>query len=353
MKPLATEPLIAGLRRALRDAGSPWADAALEPLTDKGLAHHHLRIVGSGLLARLPKQSQMGLDAADNLAYEAACYARAAPGGHGPRVHGLLPVSVALPRGGLLVDEVQGRAARLPGDLPAITRALAALHALPLPPRTARAPLLDAADALAALRDEIEAQAAHLDAAALLPATRRAIDDARRRLAERCARPARPERRLIAFDGHPGNFLVRADGEAVLVDLEKARYGYPPLDLAHATLYTSTTWDVQTRAVLARADVRAAYEAWQHACPGGPAQRAWFVPLREAMWLWSMTWCAKWRVLSPRAARPADGGEDWSSEHSSSALVAHVRERVDHYLGREAVDFVRDELDVLERLLRD
>jgi hypothetical protein len=353
MKPLATEPLVAGLRRALRDAGSPWAGAAIEPLTDKGLAHHHLRIIGSGLLARLPKQSQMGLDAAGNLAYEAACYARAAPGGHAPRVHGLLPLSAALPRGGLLVDEVQGRPARLPGDLPAVVRALAAMHALPLPPSAARAPLLDAGDPLAALRDEIEAQAAHLDAAALRPATRRAIDDARRHLAERCAQPARPERRLIAFDGHPGNFLVRADGEAVLVDLEKARYGYPPLDLAHATLYTSTTWDVQTRAVLAVADVRAAYETWQQACPGGAAQRAWFVPLREAMWLWSMTWCAKWRVLSPRAARSADTGEDWSSEHSSGALVAHVRERVDHYLGGEAVDFVRDEFDVLERLLRD
>jgi len=340
--------LLVGLRQALADARSPWADAPLELLGDKGLAHHHVRLAGSGWLARVPKQSQMGLPAAQALDYETACFERAAPSGHVPALRGRLPVSDALPRGALLVDEVSGRPARLPEDLDAIMRALAAIHSLPLP-AAGRAPLIDAADPLDALRAEIDVQAAHLDAAALAAQARAQVERIRERLVRQCARSERPPRRLIAFDGHPGNFLVRDDGTAMLVDVEKARYSYPPLDLAHATLYTSTTWDVDTRAELMPAQVIAAYETWQRHCDLGPALRPWFVPLRAAMWLWSITWCAKWRVLSPRAARARADGEDWSREHSSDALVEHVRERVDCYLALPAIERVVDELEVLQR----
>jgi Phosphotransferase enzyme family len=341
--------LLASLRQALREARSPWADAPLTVLGDKGLAHHHVRLVGSGLLARLPKQSQMGFDAAANLAYEAACYERAAASGHVPRVDGTLPVSAVLPRGGLLVEEIVGRTARLPDDLTAIADAFAAIHGLPLPAPSARAPLIDAADPLAALRAEIDAQAAHLDAAGLTPAARALIDTTRAQFSRQCEGTARPPRRLIAFDGHPGNFLIRSDGSAVLVDLEKARYSHPPLDLAHATLYTSTTWDIDSRAELTTAQVLDFYDAWQRRADAHGEQRAWFVPLRAAMWLWSVTWCAKWRVLSPREASASADGEDWSHDRSSDALIAHVRERVDCYLSLPAIQRVVNELDELAR----
>ncbi len=341
--------LLASLRHALRKARSPWADAPLIALHDKGLAHHHVRLVGSGLLARLPKQSQMGFDAAANLAYEAACYERAAASGHVPRVEGTLPVSAALPRGGLLVEEIVGRTARLPEDLAAIAEAFAAIHGLPLPTAAARAPLIDAADPLTALHDEIDTQAAFLDAATIEPGARSLIDAARIRFAQRCAQAERPPRRLIAFDGHPGNFLIRSNGSAVLVDLEKARYSHPPLDLAHATLYTSTTWDIDSRAELTTAQVLAFYDAWQQRADPRGEQRAWFVPLRAAMWLWSITWCAKWRVLSPRDASTSADGEDWSHDRSSDTLIAHVRERVDCYLSLPAIERVVSEMDELTR----
>jgi hypothetical protein len=44
---------------------------------------------------------------------------------------------------------------------------------------------------------------------------------------------------------------------------------------------------------------------WARRWPGGA--RPWHGPLRRAMWLWSLTWCAKWRVLSacaPTAPAP-------------------------------------------------
>ncbi|WP_298827387.1 hypothetical protein [uncultured Piscinibacter sp.] len=339
--------LAASLRTALRDARSPWAGATLEALPDSGLAHAHFRLAGTGVLARLPKQSQMDLRAADNLAYQAACFERASASGHAPRLHGVLPPSPALPRGALLVEEIIGRPARLPGDLMAIADALAAIHALPLPDAGTRAPLLDPPDPLALLRDEIEAQAVHFDAAGLDAASRRAIDAQRAALAACCARIERPPKRLIAFDAHPGNFLLREDGRAMLVDLEKARYSLPPLDLAHASLYTSTTWVLAISAVLTPAQVRGFQARWLQRCAGGDAWRGWLLPLRSAMWLWSVSWCAKWRVLASRPARQGSDGEDWSAERSEAVLVAHVRSRVDDYLSAQGVQRVVDELAAL------
>ncbi len=338
-----------GLQQSLRAHRPDLARCALVPLSDKGLAHHHVRLEGSGLLARLPKQSQMGLAAAANLAYEAACFQRAAGCGHVPALAGVLPAGPALPRGGLLVEEVVGRPVRLPDDLAAIAAALAAIHALPLPPPATRPPLLDAADPLSALRQEIETQALHLPAAGLAPQVLALVARAQTDLARHAGRDERPARRLIAFDAHPGNFLLRADGSAVLVDLEKSRYSHPPLDLAHATLYTSTTWDLASHAVLSPAQVDATYLAWERAADLGPSQRPWYLPLRLAMWLWSVTWCAKWRVLSVRRAAAGADGEDWSQNLTADALVAHVRGRVDCYLSLPVVQQVVDELDQLGR----
>lgn len=344
--------LLSDLRSALSRAQHPLRASDLQPMPDKGLAHDHVRLVGSGWLARVPKQSQMGLDAAHNLAYQRACFERAAPSGHTPALHSVLPPSSDLPRGALLVQEIEGRAARLPQDLGAIVSALAAIHALPLPAASHRAPLLAAADPLRDLHQEISAQAQHLSAARVAPAVASAVAAELQALADRCAQPARPPRHLIAFDGHPGNFIVRADSSAVLVDLEKCRYSHPGLDLAHATLYTSTTWDVATQAVLSQSEVAFAYRAWVQAMgPAADAAQPWAVPLRRAMWLWSVTWCAKWRVLAHQPSRASSAGEDWSEERSDSELIHHVRDRVDHYLSGPVVERVRQEFDALDRAL--
>lgn len=346
------DPLIDALHLALPAAGIDTAGLVLQRLPDTGLAHDHVRLVGRGLLARVPKQSQMGLSAEHNLAYQAACFTRAAASGHMPVLHGVLPPQPGHPplaRGALLVQEIVGRPLPLPDGLPALVDALAALHRLPLPPAEARAPLQDPADPLAALAMEIEAQAAHLPAAALAPASRRGIDGALADWRRTLAAPARPPKRLISFDAHPGNFLLQPDGRAVLVDLEKARYGPPPLDLAHATLYTSTTWDVATRADLPLAAVRDAQMRWLQAVGEHDLWHPWLLPLRNAMWLWAVTWCAKWRVQSAAARSAGADGEDWSAERSDPALVAHVRGRVDHYLSPVGVARVLDELSALRR----
>ncbi|MEM9782189.1 MAG: aminoglycoside phosphotransferase family protein [Pseudomonadota bacterium] len=356
----APPPMIDGLKAALTAAG---IDAVPEPMADTGLAHLHFRLPGTGLIARCPKQSQMRLGAAENLAYQAACYRRASASRHAPTLERVLEPSDALPRGALLVEEIIGRTARLPEDLAALTDALAAIHRLALPAPAERAPLLAPDDPLADLLAEIGAQAAYLDAAAVAPATRRVLEEGVAALRALAAGTDRPPKRLISFDAHPGNFLLDAAGRAVLVDLEKGRYSAPQLDLAHATLYTSTTWDVASYAVLSTEQVIAAYRRWLDAVAGedwagenrqggaGEAARRWAVPMRRAMWLWSMTWCAKWRVLSVREATAGGAGEDWSAERSEDALVAHVRGRVDHYLDPETATRIATEFDALAAAL--
>jgi len=345
--------LLSSLRHALIDTGHPLAGAGLHRLPDKGLAHDHVRLEGSGLLARVPKQSQMGLAAADNLAYQRACFVRAQACGHTPQLHGVLPPSDALPRGALLVEEIVGRPVRLPEDLPALAQALAALHALSLPAPAGRPPLRADADPLHALLDEVRQQAAWWPEAGVHAEVTRCLQAELADLAWWCSQPARPGVTLVAFDAHPGNFIVRQAGDAVLVDLEKCRYSHPGLDLAHATLYTSTTWDIDGRCELSTDEVAGFYQRWAARAGTAHAMGAagWHLPLRRAMWLWSLTWCAKWRVLSQQGARSGGDGEDWSALRSEDRLVAHVRERVDHYLDPDVVRQIREGFGMLAAAL--
>jgi hypothetical protein len=343
-------PPLEGLAAALANEQPALAAAPLSPLPDTGLAHWHVRLGHSGWLARIPKQSQMGWPAARNLAYQSTCFRRAQDSGHTPAWHATLAPRAGLPRGALIVEAVDGRPARLPEDLPAIVDALAALQALPLP--AVRDPLLAPPDPVQALVDEVLAQSVHRHEAALDGFVLANLEARLNRLAGLArAVPVPCPVRLIAFDAHPGNFIVRADGRAILVDLEKARYGAAPLDLAHATLYTSTTWDVSSQAVLDPDQVAAACRRWlARVGPESEGIRPWVVPLREAMWIWSLTWCALWRV---RSTAPPDPGAnaDWSAAHSDPALIDHVRERVDHYLAPETVRRVGREIEALgERL---
>ncbi|TFH86242.1 aminoglycoside phosphotransferase family protein [Billgrantia azerbaijanica] len=349
--PLDIGELCNRLERALTQAGHRHGVHRLTPMADTGLAHHHVWLTrdGTDWVARLPKQSQLGLDAHTNLDYQAACFERAGRCGHAPALHGILSPSADLPRGGLLVSAVRGRVARLPDDLPALAEALAGLHGLPLPPPEQRKPLLAPSDPWAAMREEVAGQADYLEEARLTTAVHRQLERELAALPKALPDSTTARPRLISFDAHPGNFLIRDDGSAVLVDLEKCRYGLPGFDLAHTSLYTSTTWDIASRAELSVAQVADFHRRWMALT--GLADTAPLLTCRRAMWLWSLTWCAKWRASYRRTRDAESRGEDWSAELSDPALVAHVRDRVDHYLSLPAIDHVQREFDALATAL--
>ncbi len=319
-------------------AGTTAAD--LSVLNVKGLAHDHVSVRGRAVLLRAPKQSQFALSAADNLAYQAACFARVSESGHAPRLHGVIRPQARIPMGALLVDRVDGRPPRLPQDLPALAEALARVHALPVPPAASRPPLADHDDPVAGALQEIEAQAEYLDEAGLEPDARAEIADelawARGFRAHSGAREQPVT--LVATDTHPGNFLIDGNGRALIVDLEKALYGSPGTDLAHATIYSSTTWDPDTRAELSLDEVAAFYRHYLEALDERLAERLrpWLVPMRRLTMLRAITWCAKWQVLHRRAGvaakHEAGRTEDWSAENSDPAVIAHVAACVADYL---------------------
>lgn len=324
---------------------------ALRPLEVKGLAHDHVAVEGRGLLLRVPKQSQFAMAAEENLTYQAACFRRVSESGHAPRLEAVIAPCETVPMGALLVEHIDGRPPRLPEDLGALAECMAKVHALPLPEADRRSPLADHLDPVAGAMAEIEQQAGFLDSAALSQEARREIEEEliwARGFASECAERVQPQT-LVLTDTHPGNFLIDTRGRAIIVDLEKALYGSPGTDLAHATIYSSTTWDTDVWADLSIDDVASYYRRYLETVPADLAERLrpWMIPLRRITMLRAITWCAKWRVLQARSRteekHKAASTEDWSAENNTTELVAHVAGRVDEYLQANTLRRMRAE----------
>lgn len=319
---------------------------ALVPLPQKGLAHDHVAIRGTGALLRIPHQSQFALSADANLAYQTASFARCAAGGHAPRLHGAIEPTPELPMGAVIVDHVEGDSARLPEDLPAIAECLASIHRLPVPGPDHRPPLADHTDPVAGTLAFVEDQAPFLMAGCEDETARRMIEDEiawARRLAEDSVGAMQPVT-LVATDTHPGNYVIRADGRAIIVDIEKALYGSPAIDLAHCTLYTSTTWDIEAGVEIGLADTADFYRHYLGSIP--PALHRdlerWLMPMRRLTWLRSVTWSAMWRVKSKddrvAAKHAAQATEDWSADGRDATLIAHVDARTRDYLDPDTIE---------------
>lgn len=313
---------------------------ALEPAGYTGMAHDHFRIRGRGLILRVPRVSQWGLAAQINLAYQTACFRRTEPSGHTPRLTAVLPPSVRVPMGALLVEEIPGRKPRLPDDLPQIARCLVAVHGLALPDPATRRPLLSPKDPLDHLLKTIEVQAGFLDRARLAREAAAQIGEelawARRFVA---APPHAPlPRRLIVTDSHPGNFVIHSSGKAYFVDLEKAMYALPAIDLAHATLYTSTRFDPEIDAVLTPGETWAFYRDYLAGIDRGTADalRPWLAPLRRLVWLRTITWCIRWRVES----RGTDG---WSRRRLERRVRRHMEACLADFFAPATIARVRAE----------
>jgi len=310
----------------------------LIPLRVKGVNHDHVRLRGAGLVLRLPRRTPWLGDPAAQLALEAAAFRRAEPSGVTPRLLRTIEPSPALPLGGLLVEDIEGGPPNLPSDLLAIAHALARLHKLPLPSVPGRPPLPDHSviGPVAATLEIIERQRPFLTQIHCAPETIAALEQ-EYAWARRYAADARPETQPIALvgtDTHPGNFILRPSGGAVLVDLERVCYGSPAIDLAHATLSTSTHWDLEVQAELSQEDVLAFYQTYLEAI--GPRASAtlapWLLPARRLTWLRTTMWAVRLGVLIEEKALELSG-----------MLAAHTRAWLDRFLSPAEIARVRAE----------
>ena len=319
--------------------------ADLKPLPTKGIAHDHVRIGASGYIARVPRPVQFAADAGPDayIRYQAASFARAAPSGHVPRLVAAIAPSAGLPRGALVIEEIVGRPPRLPEELALIAECLARIHSLPVPPPAERPPLIDHEDPARGTLDVIERNARSLDAAGVAGTARRAIEEeiawARRFAAD--AKGKDQPVTLVVSDSHPGNYLVdappnRPTRRAMFVDIEKTIYGSPAVDLAHATVYTSTTWDVDCGSVLKPDVVAGFYRDYRARIDADLARRLkpWLAPMRRLTWLRTTTWACRFK------AELLDRGE---AGDPASAYVRHVQARIADFLNPATIASIRRE----------
>lgn len=304
---------------------------ALSALTTKGISHDHWRIGDSGLVLRIPRMSQWGMEPTQQLTYEATAFERTAASNHCPKLCDTIPVCELLPRGALVVELIEGRPPSLPDDMAAIADAFVAIHQLPLPPVFKRPPLQSHTDPLAATLNVIGEQATHLPDAQLSDAARSALAEEQIWALDFAAQgePLIPLC-LVGTDTHPGNFLIDGTGKAWFVDLEKALYGVPPIDLAHATLAVSTGWDPDSAARLTTDQVSAFYLRYLDSIGSTRAAELspWLIPLRRLTWLRTMTWFARWQAAWQGSDHPAS---------RDAAMTKHIAQHIAASFSADAI----------------
>jgi aminoglycoside phosphotransferase (APT) family kinase protein len=311
-----------------------------QALPATGTAHGHVRLK-NGLLARIAYAHDGDASATGRLHAQAAAFRHLEPAGRTPRLHEVIDPRPGLPGGALIVDFIDGRAPKLPDETGLMADTLARIHALPLP--AASSPMPRQSNPFIETLENIELNALRFLDRAVPDATARSeiAEELRamRALVPALGRKMQPLAVALA-DTHPGNFLVDRAGIARFVDLEKVHVGAPAIDLAHATLPTSTLWHPDVGTLLTRGEVQGFYESYLARIGAAKAEalRPWLVPMRRLTWLRTTLFMARWRVET-RAPRDASNPSQWSDAGLDPRMKAHIDARIDQCFTR---DFIRD-----------
>ena len=313
-----------------------------EPLPATGTAHGHVRL-RDGRLARVAYAHEGDASAAGRLHAQAAAFRHLEPAGRTPRLREVIEPRLGLPGGALIVDFIDGRAPRLPDELDLMADTLARIHALPLPP--ASAPIPRQSNPFLETLEGIELNALRfLDKAVPDAQSRAEIADelrAMRGLVPVLGGRTQPLTVALA-DTHPGNFLVDRAGIAWFVDLEKVHVGSPAIDLAHATLPTSTLWHPDVGKRLTAEQVQRFYDLYLALIGAEKAEalRPWLVPMRRLTWLRTTLFMARWRVET-RAPRDPSNPSQWSDAGLEARMKAHIDARIDECFSPSVIRTIR------------
>ncbi len=337
-----SEALLAALKERPRFALLTSDD--LEPLPATGTAHGHVRLP-DGLIARVAYAYEGDASAAARLETQAAAFRLMASSKCTPVLHDILPPRPGLPGGALIVDRIVGHAPVLPRDLGAIATSLAAMHFLKKPP--ASSPIPRQKNPFLETLEVVEQNALRfLDKAVPEQGARAEIaEELRLMRGLALALGKQPQPLTIALaDTHPGNFIVDADGIAWFVDLEKVHVGSAAIDLAHATLPTSTLWHPEVGQILSQGQVAGFYA--HYLARIGKARAAalepWLMPMRRLTWLRTTMFMARWRVQTRQPRDPDDPGQ-WSDAGLEPAMKVHLQNRIDQCFDRDAIRAIRAE----------
>ena len=257
-----------------------------------------------------------------------------------------------LPGGALIVDRIEGRAPILPDELGAMADTLVRIHSLPLPAAGSSIPRQEN-PFLETWRRSSRTPCA--SSTRPCPSRRACRDhrgaspDARHGAGRR--QQAQPLTVALA-DTHPGNFIVDRDGRAWFVDLEKVHVGSPAIDLAHATLATSTLWHPDVGKVLSRTEVQGFYTLYLEKVGARQASAGALAAADASAYL-----ASNHAVHGPlacadtRASRSRDPTQ-WSDAGLAPAMKAHIDARIDQCFQRETIQSIRAEWISMDGLTR-
>lgn len=324
-------------------AGTTLADISNgEALPATGTAHGHVRLA-DGRLARVAYAHEGDASAGGRLRAQATAFRHLQPAGRTPRLHEVIEPQAGLPGGALVVDFIAGHPPRLPQDLGAMAETLAKIHALPLP--AASSAIARQKNPFRETLEGIEFNALRfLDEAVPDPTARAEIAEelrSMRGMALALGRQVQPLTVALA-DTHPGNFIVDDGGIAWFVDLEKVHVGSPAIDLAHATLPTSTLWHPDVGKALTPAEVQGFYDSYLARLDDRKVEalEPWLLPMRRLTWLRTTLFMARWRVET-RAPRDHANPGQWSDAGLEPRMKRHIDARIDECFAPAAIRAIR------------
>lgn len=316
----------------------------LNVVTTKGLVHDHVLLKSDNhsdyqMVVRIPRLSQFGLEPRENLKYQAACFSAASPSNHTPKLILVVEPSANLPMGALVVEHIKGKNIVLPSDLNGMAECFARVHSLQTPETPDHSELIYHIDPIRGVVKTINEQSKFISEATSDPEVQKILREEVEWAGDFANQNSNlhPPPRLCLTDTHPGNFLVDASGKVLFVDLEKALYGSPAIDLGHATILTSTLWDFDIQVELSRNDIINFYQAYLDFLPVNLENeiRPWLMPMRRLAWIRSTTWSCKW------AARKQGSGEIEAGLRGQ--IQNHIAKRLASFVDLRTINLVRSE----------
>lgn len=313
----------------------------LRPLRLRSLSHEHVRVSNFGVV-RMPITLPNDQHWSDWANFQAEAYGTLSRLNLAPRFYAALDSCPALPLGGALVEFIQGRLPRLPKDYPALARFLAKMHQMPIPPAEMRG-LPYHSEPLLAVMQEVFDSALYLNEAPIAEGTRKILEAELTWLdgfaQSGWVRLGAPPMGLTLGRAHLGDFMIREDGEAVLLDVENVHYGLCILDVAALSIYPATVWDMGVKGDLAEIDVVEFNRHYLEALP--KAYRTHFAPwlqaARRIATLRLLTWCCMWLV---RHRRP---GDPWAADKRPPGINTHMLNQAKHFVSEPVVSALRSE----------
>ena len=261
--------------------------------------------MGRDLVARLVTGTQMGLPLGEQALYEHHALELLTPSGVTPKPYHVDPQPEGLPYPLILEGYLPGRPLSYATDLAAAARCVAKVHALGMPDGHRLQIHPDPAPSI--LAESRELVDPYLNWEDAPEESKDALHGAFRRIEQFLEHEglfSEEDLAIVNYDLNTHNFVVH-EGEARLLDWEKARIAPRTQDIAHFLLPTTTLWRDATAARLTEEQEEEFVDTYlSHSDVGEPVRfRTQLVAMRLIVSLRAVSWCAWALQATARSGR--------------------------------------------------